>query len=251
MHEKFFFKNGYDEQVAATLSKPENNNGKGVILLHCFTCTKHHRIMRNLSDSLTSKGFTTLRFDFSGSGESQGKIEDATYTKMLAEVKKAISILEEFDIKKIGLAGHSMGAMMSLLCAHEDKRVSALAFIAGSSQSSRVREVFPGDSIEKAEKEGITETFVYGKKIKLKRDFLLDIEKYNVGHAAATLKIPLLIVHGTNDKVIEPYRARELYSWASEPKKLNMMEGADHLFTDDGHLDEMTKEVCGWFDKYL
>lgn len=207
--------------------------------------------MRNLADCLSDSGFTVLRFDFSGNGESCGRIEDCTYTKMLGEARAAITLLENRGIKKIGVAGHSMGAMLGLLAAHEDRRIAAVGFIAGSSQAARVREVFPQSAIDKAERDGSSEAFVYGRNIILKRDFLLDVEKYNVGHAAAMLGRPLLIVHGTKDEIIPPFHARQIYAWADGQKALEMMDGADHLFRDETHLKALQGIVCSWFGSVL
>jgi putative redox protein len=251
MDEKLFFRNAAGDGIAALLSTPEKPNGKGVVLLHCFTGTKHHRIMRGLAESLAGSGFSVLRFDFSGNGESGGKIEDATYTRMMGEVREAVSLLRRRGMKKIGVAGHSMGAMLSLISAHEDRRIAAVGFVSGSSQAARVREVFPKEAVEKAEKEGVAHAFVYGREIRLKREFLLDVERYNVGHYAATLGRPILILHGTHDEIIPPFHARQLYAWASEPKTLEMLEGADHLFRNDGHFGKLKRIVCDWFSSHL
>ncbi|MEW6722114.1 MAG: alpha/beta fold hydrolase [Candidatus Micrarchaeota archaeon] len=256
MDESFAFRDESGDEIAAVLSMPDAGNGRlgtsrGVVLLHCFTCTKHHRIMRNLAESLCGRGIAALRFDFSGNGESGGKIEDSTYTKMVREVGEAVSALRERGVEKIGVAGHSMGAMLSVLSAHEDRRIGAVAFIAGSSQAARVREVFPKESVEKAEKDGESQAFVYGRDIVLKREFLLDVEKFNIGHAVATLKRPLLIVHGSEDEIIHPYHARQLYHWASGPKELKVMQGADHLFRKEEHLGALKETVSGWFAKNL
>lgn len=251
MDERINFMNAQGDAIAAILDIPEKPNGKGIILLHCFTCTKHHRVMRNLADCLSSGGFTVLRFDFSGNGESGGRIEDSTYTKMLGETREAVGILEKRGMGRIGIAGHSMGAMLSLLAAHEDKRIAAVGFIAGSSQAARVREVFPQPAIEQAEKEGSSEAFVYGRNITLKREFLLDVEKYNVGHAAAMLGRPILVVHGTKDEIIPPFHARQIHAWATGKKALEMMDGVDHLFRDEAHLKALQGIVCSWFSRTL
>ncbi|MCI0503272.1 alpha/beta hydrolase [Candidatus Micrarchaeota archaeon] len=247
MDERLTFRNVAGDALAAILSVPPKPNGKGVVLLHCFTCTKHHRVMRSLAESLSEAGFSVLRFDFGGNGESGGKLEDATYSKMLDEVRSAVTLLRSRGIDKVGVAGHSMGAMLSLLAASEDERISAVGFISGSSQAARVREVFPQDAIRKAEKEGSAEAFVYGRHITIKREFLLDVEKFNVGHAAATLGRPILIVHGTEDEVIPPFHARQIFAWASGKKTLDMMEGVDHLFRKDADLAKLRDTVCAWF----
>ncbi|MFH0738117.1 MAG: alpha/beta fold hydrolase [Candidatus Micrarchaeota archaeon] len=247
MEQKLTFKGPSGEALSAILETPEKPNGKGILLLHCFMCTKHHRIMRNLSACLLGGGFTTLRFDFSGNGESGGKVEDADYTRMLGEIKEAVSILEHRGIKKIGIAGHSMGAMLALLAGKADSRITAVAFISGSSQAARVREVFPPEAIEKAETAGSAAAFVYGRDMVLKREFLLDVERYNVGHDVATLGKPLLIIHGTADEIIPLFHARQLFNWATGQKKLELIDGADHLFRKDEHLGAVLAAVCGWF----
>jgi putative redox protein len=252
MEENLSFKGITGEKIAAIVSKPQIPNGKGIILLHCFLCTKQHRIMRAMSESLLERGFTTFRFDFYGNGESQGRIEETTYSKMISQVKDCVSFLEDRGgVEWVGLAGHSMGAMLSLLSAYEDKRIGAVAFIAGSSQAARVREVFPDEIIAEAEEQGHSHASVYGRDMVLKREFLLDIERYNVGHAAAMLARPILIVHGGKDEVIPPFHARQIYNWTHEPKTLEMIDGADHLFKDETHLQKLKESVGGWFSRNL
>ena len=245
------FRNSYGDTLAGILSEPQDPNGNGIALLHCFTCTKHHRILRNLSQSLCDAGFTVVRFDFSGNGESTGKIEESDYTKMIGDVKEAVSLLRDRGMKKVGVAGHSMGAMLSALSAHEDKRIAAVGFIAGSSQAARVREIFPDSILEKAEREGVVEAFVYGRSIVLRREFLHDVEKYNIGHAIATLRRPLLVVHGTKDETIPVFHARQIYAWASEPKTLELIDGADHMFKKEEHLALLRQKTTAWFGKNL
>jgi esterase/lipase len=251
MDDPLSFEDYSGDTLAALMSRPDKPNGRGIVLLHCFTCTKHHRIMRTLSEGLTDKGFTVLRFDFSGNGESGGKIEESTYTKMLREVREAVDLLQGKGFRRIGVAGHSMGAMLSALAAHEDKRIKAVGFIAGSSQAARVREIFPDEILEKAERDGSATAFVYGRTLTIRREFLHDVEKYNIGHAAATMRRPFLIVHGTKDEIIHPYHARQLFGWASEPKTLKMIDGADHLFKRPEHLERLRETVSDWFAENL
>jgi putative redox protein len=251
MEEQISFSNSSGESISAVITTPENHNRKAVLMLHCFCCSKYHRIMRHLSAELNRTGFATMRFDFSGSGESSGKLEEATYSKMLDEAKHAADLLESRGMESMGVAGHSLGAMMALLAAHHDKRLSAVAFIAGSSQAARVREVFPAETVKEAEENGHSHAVVYGRDMRLTREFLHDIDRHNVGHAVATLGRPLLVVHGTLDEIIEPHHARKLHLWADHPKKIEYIEGADHLFKDDAHLDYMCSKVSKWFSENL
>ncbi len=39
---------------------------------------------------------------------------------------------------------------------------------------------------------------------------------------------PILIMHGTEDSVLGPHNAQNIYNWAKEPKELVLYPGADH-----------------------
>ncbi|MBI5223939.1 alpha/beta fold hydrolase [Candidatus Micrarchaeota archaeon] len=242
LEEKFSFTSTGDK-IIAVLSEPEEKTTTAFVLLHCFTCTKYHRVIRNVSEALNEKGITTLRFDFSGNGESEGKIEDAFYTKMISEVKSAVTILKNRGYEQIGVGGHSLGAMIALLASSEDERVSSVLFIAGSSEAGRVREVFPKEIIEKAEKEGVAIGHAYDRDIPIKREFLRDLETYDVKKAVSNLKRPITIIHPIQDEIIPVFHARQLYDEASEPKKLHLIDGCDHLFKMPGAIEKLREIV--------
>lgn len=251
MGEELTFQGPDGESLSGYIEAPPRPNGKGVVLLHCFLCTKHHRIMRSLAQCLSAHGFTVLRFDFSGNGKSGGKIEDSTYTRMIGEVKAAVSLLEKRGISSVGVAGHSLGAMISLLSAYEDGRIRAVAFISGSSQAARVKEIFPPEVLERAEKEGSAIAAAYGREITIKREFLRDIDRYDVRKAASGLERPLLVIHGTADDVIDHVHAKQIFAWAGAGRKIVLIEGGDHMFGDEGHLAKLKEAVCSWFSEAL
>jgi len=246
--ERIVFRNRYGEDIIALLDSPFEPNGKGVVLLHCFLCSKDHSVMRAIAGSLVSSGFLVLRPDFSGSGESGGHLEDAIYSKMISDAADAVSYLESIGVGSIGMAGHSMGAMISLLCASGDRRVKSVAFIAGSSEAGRVREIFPSDVIDKAELDGSAEAVVYGRVMTLTRKFLDDIKRYDVPHSAASLGKPILIVHGTADTVIPPSHAERLYAFARGQKAMRLIKDADHHFRDSLCKKELCDSICAWFN---
>jgi alpha/beta superfamily hydrolase len=55
---------------------------------------------------------------------------------------------------------------------------------------------------------------------------------------------PLLLIHGTADEIL-PHRCSELiYEHAQEPKRLTLLDGADHRLT--GRIDELLPLVDEW-----
>jgi len=89
-----------------------------------------HRFFQNffyMQREMSKKGINVIRFDFKGTGESQGKWEDQTITSMLEDLDAIINFAKEkFKNDKICLVGHSQGAYVAFLKAARDKRIKCL-----------------------------------------------------------------------------------------------------------------------------
>ena len=86
MEKDIYFNNSQNEKLSGVLHEPTTPNNKGIILSHCFTCSKHQGILRKICENLTNAGYLVLRFDFSGNGESEGNFEDSTYSKEMSDL---------------------------------------------------------------------------------------------------------------------------------------------------------------------
>jgi uncharacterized protein len=76
----------------------------------------NHKPFLVISDYLTRKGFAVLRYDKRGVGESTGSSEMATTLDLASDAKCAVAYLKsrkDIDPSKIGLVGHSEGAMIA------------------------------------------------------------------------------------------------------------------------------------------
>ena len=76
----------------------------------------NHKPFLVLSDYLTRKGFAVLRYDKRGIGQSTGSAEMATTLDLAGDAQSAVAYLKtrkEIDPAKIGLIGHSEGAMIA------------------------------------------------------------------------------------------------------------------------------------------
>ena len=84
------FPNADREILAGRLDMPANGRPRAYALYaHCFTCGKDVRAAVNICRALAREGIATLRFDFTGLGESQGDFADSTFTKNVADLKAA------------------------------------------------------------------------------------------------------------------------------------------------------------------
>ena len=109
-----------------------------VILFHGFTGDKlePHRIFLKLSRRLTANGMAVVRFDFSGSGESDGDFEEMTFGSEVfeaQEILKFVSYLPTTDAERIGLLGLSMGgAVASIIAGKNPSTVKGLVLWAAA-----------------------------------------------------------------------------------------------------------------------
>jgi pimeloyl-ACP methyl ester carboxylesterase len=92
-----------------------------------------HKPFLVLSDYLTRQGIGVLRYDDRGVGKSTGDHSLATTKDLASDVLSAVTYLKsrkEFD--KIGLIGHSEGAIIAPMVANLSKKVSFIVMLAGS-----------------------------------------------------------------------------------------------------------------------
>jgi alpha/beta superfamily hydrolase len=159
--------------------------------------------------ALNSFGFPVLRFNFRGTGLSEG--EHAHGNGEVEDVRVALDWLEsEFPLPLI-FAGFSFGAAVGLRATYNDERVRAL--IALGLPAVPV----PSDSGE--------------------------ARVYDFEFLRACLT-PKLFVSGSRDQFAPPGKLEALVGTFAEPKKLVRIEAGDHFF--EGRLREMRETVEAW-----
>ena len=93
------------------------------VICHGFGAS--HRAMRSSARILARQGIASLIFDFRGHGSSEGAMDG----KMVDDVVSAWNTLKQFpevDKNRMGLIGHSLGAMSAIMAAEKVKSPRAL-----------------------------------------------------------------------------------------------------------------------------
>jgi hypothetical protein len=57
-------------------------------------------------------------------------------------------------------------------------------------------------------------------------------QRFDAGSRVAAIGSPLLVVHGSADRLIAPELGRALYERAAEPKRFELVEGGSHHNTN-------------------
>lgn len=99
-----------------------------------------HKPFLVLSDYLTRNGIAVLRYDDRGFGESTGNFAEGTTADFATDVLSAIDFLKtrtEIDTKKIGLIGHSEGAIIAPMVANLSKDITFIVMLAGTGTTGK------------------------------------------------------------------------------------------------------------------
>jgi dienelactone hydrolase len=194
-----------------------------VILLHGFTGYKDENHIVSLADALAESGIYAIRFDTVGYGESEGTIEDdfrlSNYMYDIDTIYNFLTHYEGIDSASIGIWGHSMGGLASIIYATENRRIKAVSAVSAPSFFGSGK--WLRSQIPQWEKTGslTVESSRYGT-ISVPYDFYKDAKKYSALDVVAKLSQPLQIIAGAADQTVELSDTKQLFDAAPEPKEL-------------------------------
>ena len=251
MEEPIHFYNQRGEKLAGSLHRPEQHDGCGVVFGHFFTCTRHTRIIREMCDALAAEKVMALRFDFSGNGQSEGEFAKSTYSKQISEMKEAADVIFGKGVRRLGLAGHSMGAVIAVLAAGQIKTVEAVCALAGRLTGLNARNFFSPRQIKELEDTGKVAFTSRGRALQLSADFFADAKQYDLAETVKSFKKPLMVVHGDADEIIPIKNAYLAKALNPEHMELAVISGADHMFSNEEHRSQIVKQVVKWFKEHL
>ncbi|MGC9443808.1 MAG: alpha/beta hydrolase family protein [Candidatus Methanospirareceae archaeon] len=229
------------QRIVGNLHLP-HRNAPCVITLHGLESSKDSGKWPQFAASLHTEGFACLRFNFRGCGRgaerSDGAFEDTSLTGRIADYRSALQFLVDsglVDEARLGVIGSSFGGMVPIAAC--DSRVKAMVCLATPHTVTRITKA----TVE-------YEELPSGRR--LHKHFYEDLQHYQL---LTTIKSapPLLILHGALDELVPLEQALRLYEAAPKPKKLEIIEDADHVFSRPEHMARVIALSVDWFKKYL
>jgi alpha/beta superfamily hydrolase len=207
-----FFLDGPAGQLDALLNSGSPDATHAAVVCHphpVYGGTLHNKVVFHAMKALNNLGLPVLRFNFRGAGLSHGEHDQGTGE--VDDVRAALDWLDgEFRLP-IVFAGFSFGAAIGLRAAVPDSRVPTLISLGTP--------ISPVDN----------RSYDY--------DFLTNCAK------------PKLFVSGSRDQFASKAKLEALVQSLPEPKRLVIIEAADHFF--EGRLREMRETVEGWTKETL
>ncbi len=177
-------------------------------------------------EALTQRGFDVLLIDYRGYGRSDGSTGDER--QLYQDVEKAYDYL--VTIRKtspgsIVLYGQSLGTTAAIDVASR-RECGVLIVESGLSSAGDMGKVaFPW-----------MPRWMTG----------LAKNKFDSAGKIGKVRCPVLVAHGTDDRVIPVDQGRKLFELAKEPKELIIIPGGDHFLVrgpDDEYLDRLVEFI--------
>lgn len=213
---------------------PDGGRRPCVILCHGLVSSMESEKFVLLSEVFANHGMASCRFDFHGCGASGGSIEETTLTMRLANLETVCDWVRNHpsvDPERCGLLGSSFGGSTSLAKAARDPRIKCVSLWATPYRIGTREE----DSTEEVDfKDSLYDDFAT-------YDLLAGARNVTNG----------LVVHGTLDEVVPCAEGEAIFRHLGEPKKLELVEGGDHRFSDPALRDRAISVSLEWFWRFL
>ena len=285
--------------IGATLTRPKAGTGArlpAVVLLGSASAGDRDGflngvpILGQLAGALADAGFLVVRYDRRGFGQSGGRSESATIVDSAEDARVVVRWLsdrKDVDPKRVALVGHAEGAWIAILTANRERRIAAVASIAGASTTGaelnleqqqyelnqlslpaaeRAKKIALQKQIQSAVMTGKGwESIPANERRDADTPWFHSYLMFDPTKTVSDLKQPILIVHGALDKEIPPAHADRLTDFArksdSKSVEVVVIRGINHLlipaFTGDlGEYPSLTdrnvsKDVSGAVGAWL
>ena len=158
-----------------------------------------------LAAAFSRMGLAVLLFDYRGYGGNPGTPSEAG---LAADARAALAYLEgrpDVDPDRIVYFGESLGAAVALRLATERPPAALVLRSPFASLADVGRHHYPLVPVS-----------------------LLLRDRYDSAALARRLAAPLLVVAGGRDRIVPPAHSRRLFAAAPQPKRLVVLDGADH-----------------------
>ena len=206
-----------------------------VILMHGIFSSKDFIPMPQLARGLAKAGIASIRFDFDGHGKSDGRKQDMTIEKEIADARAVWEYANSLPyVSAVGLLGHSQGGVIASMAAGrlsaEGKNVAGLVLLA------------PGTVIKEACQGGrfFNATFnpadppeyirCWGF-YKLGREYLVSTQQLDIYGTSAAYHGPVLLQHGDSDNIVPLWCSERYLQTYGPAATLKVIEGENHTIT--------------------
>jgi uncharacterized protein len=244
------------EKIFGILHRPlHSHHVPGIVICPGFAGNKcgKFRMFVTLAKELAKQGIAVLRFDYRGSGDSEGEFNDITLEGKTIDTIKCLDFLanhQQIDPSRLGLLGRSLGGAIAVLTARRYQGIKSLALWAPVFKSDPWRELWESfksnRQLDQAKKDILRNLPANVPNL----DFLNQFFKLDLERELDGLKhIPLLHIHGVQDHVVKIEHAKdyEKVRVGLDNTRFVQLPRSDHDFSDVHEQAIAIQETCQWY----
>ncbi len=181
-----------------------------------------------------AEGYNAVRFDFRGSGDSDGAFVESTLTTRITDLR---AVIEHFSPSSYALFGSSFGAKVAFHAAIDTPRPEALVARAPVTYNRTF------DTYRKTvETDG---SLRFDSDHAIDGRFFEDFDAYEFDAVAEEIDVPVAIFHGTTDTSVPIADSFEAAAALSSDVSLNKYVGEGHRFAEAGER-RLREQAFGW-----
>ncbi|HXH51056.1 MAG TPA: alpha/beta hydrolase [Terriglobia bacterium] len=248
------FPNPRRKMLRGMLHRPAGVRGRSpaVVFFHGFTGDRmeSHWIFIKCARALAREGIASLRFDFYGSGESEGTFYEATLQSEIADARSAVRFMQRqkgIDPARVGLCGLSLGGCVAA-CVARGANAKALALWSAVAHPAILQQL--SSDLGKSSPNHPGDFEYDARHISVR--FLRDAAKVNPLSAIRRFTKPTRIIHPGKDETVPLSHAEDfLAASGARIKQKVIIPGADHTFTSIAWESAVIGLTVEWFQRYL
>lgn len=247
------------QQIFGVLHRPTTcDHPPVVVILHGFASSKlgSNRCYVLLAEALAKSGVAALRFDFRGSGDSEGSLSNITLEDLVSDaiaVLEKLPSIEGINADRIALFGSSLGGAIAILAAERFQKIRTMALWAPVASGELWFRDFLLSHPEYAQVDPINLLSSY-RGVRLHPAFREQFAKlFAYKTLQGLLPLPTLLMQGEKDDVvsIKHHEAfRQACASSANTCFLTFPTG-EHSLGFSPHFPEIVEEVIQWFQKHL
>ncbi len=207
-----------------------------------------YRPFRQIADALGHKGIAVLRMDDRGTGASGGTFKGSTSADFAEDIRAGLAYLRtrpEIDAKRLGVLGHSEGALITPMVAVKEPGLKALVLLAGVAEPARsalafqIKNLYDHDTKLTPEKraELIAAIPQRIEGMMAADPWMKFFITYDPAATMRQVKTPVLILTGANDKQAVaaqvPLQEKAFKEGGNKDVTARILPGLNHLFVED------------------
>lgn len=204
--------------------------GPLVILMHGFMASKKMEPLKSIAAELERRGIASLRFDFDGHGQSEGRFRDMTVLTELDDARAVLDYVRGQDaFSCVALAGHSQGGVVAGMIAGErGTEIRALVQLSPAAvlKDDALQGVLMGKHYDPANPPDTLRVLLH----RVGKGYFLAAQTLPIYEQSSRYKGPVLLIHGTQDRIV-PCSYSEKYHQLYAQSRLHLYPGENHMLS--------------------